>query len=357
MLCVSDGDAGDIVFLMSLLQEMPGGPHSLRVKKNSVTTLQTDEAVNRFYRITKSLVESQPYIKDYNILQPGERIDWDSGGFRAYGFHYTGISLLRCHAQHLSMIHRGMGQNMMGNAKWLHVEPSMETKGMVVINRTSRYNNGFFQWQKVVEHYRGRILFIGLKHEHDAFCSQFGKVSWRQTADLLEMARLIAGSALFIGNQSSANALCEGVKANLIQETALQIPDCVFLRPNAQHVFDGACTLPGFDGKASLKISSIFKPTVAFNESVVPPGMWQFPPYPPSCHLNCLVDQIWTDRGRNSDKRDIRIEVTDYNARRLPDYFRDSNSALIFEKFHQAVKNAKMIPLPISPRNSILAQL
>ncbi len=357
MTVCTDGDCGDSVLLLSLLQEMPGGPHSLRVKKNSVTTLRTDEAVNRFYRITKDLVESQPYIKDYNILQPGEKIDWDSGGFRAYGFHYTGISLLQCHSQHLSMIHRGMGDNMRGRDKWLHIEPSMETKGIVVVNRTNRYNNGFFQWKRVVEHYRGRILFIGLKHEYDAFCGNFGKVSWRQTSDLLEMARLIAGSALFIGNQSSANALCEGLKHNLIQESALQIPDCIFDRPNAQHVSDGACVLPGFDGQPSLKIPSAFTPSVAFNESVVPPGMWQFPSYAPSCHLNCLANQIWMDRGRMGDKRDVRLEVADYNARRLPDYFRDSNSNLIFEKFHQAIKNSKTIPLPIPTRNSILAQL
>jgi len=336
----SDGDAGDIIFEMALIQELTAGPHTLLVKRNDTTTLRTPEAVERFYKITKRLVLSQPYIKDYRIYS-GEPIDWDAAGFRARGLHYMGLSLLECHSQDLQMT-KGIGRNIRGTRKWLTIEPSMETKGMVVINRTSRYNNSFFPWPKIVEHYQGRLLFIGLEHEWQTFCTQYGKVSWRETSDLLEMAQLIAGSSLFIGNQSSANALCEGMKHNLIQETALHIPDCVFRRPNAQHVGDGGCTLPDVSGSGTLVIPPIASDQFTFQTHRVPPDGWQYEDVK-TLDWNALCRMT---QGRMEFAGKTTGEVAQLlmqaNWKRKPEFFRDPSFDHLFTTFRNALQTASV---------------
>ncbi len=329
----TDGDAGDACFAASIIQELTGGPHIYLVKQNTTTTLRSPETVQRFIKVMKPLMEIQPYIKDFGIYEGGH-IDWDSAGFRALGLHYSGISLLDCHARHLQMT-KGFGGNIRGTRQWLYVEPSMETKGLVVVNRTSRYNNPYFPWQEIVKFYRGRILFIGLKHEHEAFCSQFGKVSWRQTSDMLEMARLIAGCQLFIGNQSSANALCEGLKQNLIQETCLHIPDCIFRRPNAQHVASGAVVLPGFD-KADLHIPCPIKPVV--RRDVVPRDCWQYPGCVPDKIFNNLVIKVM--RAENIDKKTAEDKIADYNLSIKPEFFGAGNYSPVLATFNLALQNA-----------------
>ena len=184
----TEGDAGDLIFCLSVIHEIPNGPHDLLIKHSNITTLRTPATICRFQKLMASLVESQPYIRSFRV-HAGEPIEWDSGGFRNMGLHYSGISLLECHAMHFASTHNGHGSGIRGVRPWLTVEPSMETRGMVVINRTDRYRNQFFPWRRVVEHYRGRLLFIGLKHEYETFCHEFGKVSWRQTADMLEKFR------------------------------------------------------------------------------------------------------------------------------------------------------------------------
>jgi len=341
--CISQGDAGDTIFQSSIIQELTGGPHNLLIQKNTVTTLRSDEAIQKFIRVMKPLMEVQPYIKDFRVWESGDAIDWDGGGFRALGLHYTGISLLECHAQHLAITHGGIGRNLRGTRQWLHVEPSMETRGMVVVNRTSRYNNTFFPWKQVVEHYKGRILFIGLKHEHEAFCSQYGKVSWRQTSDMLEMARLIAGSQLFIGNQSSANALCEGLKANLIQETALHIPDCIFRRANAQHVGDGGCILPDVSGSGVRETESVRKKdNYVFRTHRTPPDGWQYGKLRHTAWNSMVIEAKRLPEFRDKSEEDVATVIMQANQKRKPDFFQDNSFAHLFGVFLKAYQTASV---------------
>lgn len=337
----TEGDAGDVIFCLSVVQELTGGPHTLLVKQSTVTTLRTPEAMERFVRVMKPLVEIQPYIKEFGIYD-GRPIDWDSAGFRALGLHYTGISLLECHAQQLQMT-KGIGGNLRGTRQWLYVEPSLETKGMVVVNRTSRYNNPFFPWQQIVNHCKGRILFLGLKHEWEVFCKQFGKVSWRQTADMLEMARLIAGSELFIGNQSSANAINEGLKHNLIQETCLYIPDCIFRRNNAQHVSDGGCILPNVSGSGEKIIPPTCTEKFVARTHITPPQGWQFEGRK-SMAWNSLfneVSRLPQFQGKSEDE--VRSVILEANWKRVPHFFTDTSFKHQFGTFLKAHQTASSV--------------
>ncbi len=244
----SEGDGGDLVFALNIIKHLPDGPHSLVLETNSIlASLKNRDIAEKFLIFIKDFVESQDYIKECRIVEPTDTIYWRSGGFRGASMHTPHRQLMMSKVAHFRMA-LGHRPKVDVSTPWLKADPSPISKGRVLINRTSRYNNRFFQWKKIVDHYGDLILFVGLPHEHQAFCAAFGKVERAETSNLMDIASLVAGCELFIGNQSCANALAEGMKKDSIQETSLTLPDCVFVRPNAQHVWDGSCTLPAIGG-------------------------------------------------------------------------------------------------------------
>ena len=91
------------------------------------------------------------------------------------------------------------------SVRWLDVTP--DRQATIVINRSARYRNPFFPWEELVATFGKDMLFIGLPSEYWDFCLSFGEVEYLHTKNLLEAAQMIAGSELFIGNQSSCNAI------------------------------------------------------------------------------------------------------------------------------------------------------
>ena len=126
---------------------------------------------------------------------------------------------------------------------WLTVPDPIKTSP-VVIHRSPRYHNDSFPWCKVVEKYKGNIVMIGMRSEHETFCKQFGEVPYLHTKDYLELARVIAGAELFIGNQSSPYAVAEGLKKRTCQEMCLRIANCHWHRPGAVYGRDSNVILP-----------------------------------------------------------------------------------------------------------------
>lgn len=100
----------------------------------------------------------------------------------------------------------------------------------IIINRTSRYHNTTFPWGELVNAYGKHMAFVGTQQEHEEFTKEYGFIPYIKTRTLLQLAEVIAGADLFIGNQSSAYAIAEGLKCNTIQETYPKSPDCVFNR-------------------------------------------------------------------------------------------------------------------------------
>ena len=76
------------------------------------------------------------------------------------------------------------------------------------------------------------MIFIGTEFEHQTFESNFGKIDYYKTDSLYSLAMIINGSKLFIGNQSCPYSLAESMKVNSIQETSVNIPNCIYKRKN-----------------------------------------------------------------------------------------------------------------------------
>lgn len=317
MIASTEGDAGDAVLLLGIMSQIPDGPHSLLLQSSNTTKMHKGERFDAFVESFAPLASSQSYIRECRPAEPDDKIDWKSAEFRKVP--YRGLTLL---GAHLSNYNESQRQSLVvtGEDQWLYgIKKSEETKDMIVINRTGRYRNWTFPWMTVVRKYKHRLLFVGYEHEWREFCGHFGYVEFRRTNTLLEVAELIAGSLLFIGNQSCANAIAEGLKHPMIQEMSLEHPDCIFKRDNAQHVAKGHCVLPGFDGDEDEETEALKVVIDDIDTTTVPPGGWQFQPdgdFPKISSIS-LSTVVHLAKAHGATKQD----VMDQNVRRNYEYF------------------------------------
>ena len=223
------GDMGDIIYLlptMRLVAQQSGEPVTLYAKDG----LRLHDPLTARIPLFKGLLEAQDYIEA--VLPWAGEVDYDTTLWREIGYPY-GVTLATLQAAWLRL-------NPDLRTPWLDVSAASNYEGKIIINRSPRYHNAFFPWAQLVEAFGSRMLFIGLESEHEAFCRECGKVTYLPTSNLLRAARVIAGSELFIGNQSSCYAIAEGLKHASIQETSLSTPDCIYPRSNATYCHDGA---------------------------------------------------------------------------------------------------------------------
>jgi len=210
-------DLGDIILSLASVQAAGGGNYYIQNNPNAIKMLAP-------------LIEHQPYINKCGkkLLC---KIDKSFVDFRNGGLPY-GVPLAELHA-------RWIKQPTDLNKQWLFCPKDNKFKGRIIVNKTNRYANPLFPWREIVNQLGESILFIGHDNEYDLFCRRFGKVERLIVKDYLELAIAINSSECFIGNQSSANCVAEGLKHRTIQEVCLWTPDCIYKRDNATFCYDG----------------------------------------------------------------------------------------------------------------------
>lgn len=216
------GDLGDIIYALPVIKRLGGG--KLFLCSRDFTKPMSAER----YEAIKPLLLAQPYITGVE-QHKGQKVTHDFTGFRVcYDRKQT---LTDSQAAYICP-----QKAPDSRSAWL-TAPSPEKHGRAVLARSPRYHNAEWDsiWPDVLKEYPD-ALFIGLKEEHEAFCQAFGKVEYRRTTTFLEIANLIAGSSIFIGNQSSPYAVAEGLKHRSIQETHPTTRDCIFPRDNAHFI-------------------------------------------------------------------------------------------------------------------------
>jgi hypothetical protein len=127
---------------------------------------------------------------------------------------------------------------------WITADPDSNTKGKIVINRSARWQGFQFPWREIVKVFGPDLFFVGLEEEYRDFVKQFGKGPvFYPTNTLFDVARAIQGAELFIGNQSSPNAVAEALHKDSIVEICSYACDCFFHRPNVVHYIEGPLTI------------------------------------------------------------------------------------------------------------------
>lgn len=113
---------------------------------------------------------------------------------------------------------------------WLTVTPDTRFKDAIVVLRSQRYRTPGIDYSFLKQY--PRVVFIGLPVEFDDMKQAVPHLEKAESADFLEMARIIAGSRLFIGNQSFAYSLAEALKVKRVLEIYPVCPHVIADGPN-----------------------------------------------------------------------------------------------------------------------------
>jgi hypothetical protein len=226
------GDVGDLIAALPTIRALGGG-HLRLFSSGHTSHPMTPQKVDS----VASLLQRQSYLKSVRFAQSPEGTNLDE-----WRNHYRG------HLNISDMVAEAFGvAHSPREEPWIAL-PDCKMVARVVIHRSARYNNHNFPWMTICEKYRGDTVFVGSPDEHMAFQHYAGPISYHWTRNYLDLASVIGGADLFIGNQSSPFWVAEGMKTTLILEVCEGFPNCLFERNGVTHVRgDGAVTLPDLD--------------------------------------------------------------------------------------------------------------
>jgi hypothetical protein len=206
------GKRGDLVYGLPAMKALGGGKLLINV---SSCFFKDDSEVELF----RELLKGQDGVDGVEAWD-GSEPTYDLDGFREMNIVLG--SLTTAHLERF-----GVSADL--SEPWLEVEPKHVAD--VVVNRTSKYH-GLFSWYELRE-WQDRCVFVGTEDEHGAFLADTGlEMPRHETGTYLELARVIAGSRLFVGNQSFPYALSEALKVPRILEVFSACPNCNPVGPN-----------------------------------------------------------------------------------------------------------------------------
>lgn len=218
------GDLGDIIAALPVIRQLGGG--HLVVGNRNGSGAREPMTGKRFEAI-EPLLLAQPFLAGVRFENDARDITHDFSTFRKTTPE-QGHSLATWQAAHF-------GIKDLDLSPWLTVSPSLNSAGMTVLARSPRYHNLAFDWRAVLAA-RPRSVFIGMEEEARQFIQFHGSIYHARTANLLHAAQLIAGSELFVGNQSCPCWLAIGLGHPLIQEVCTWTANSIVPRANAHFV-------------------------------------------------------------------------------------------------------------------------
>ena len=124
----------------------------------------------------------------------------------------------------------------------IEVDADYKYRNKILICNTDRYCNVHVDLNYLKEFQR-HLVFIGLPHEHEAFCRNFFEVPYQPCKDMLEMAQYMAGAKGFIGNQSGIYSLAECMKIPriLLAPEFVRFNSVIIPGPHNNHPIGGWC--------------------------------------------------------------------------------------------------------------------
>lgn len=245
------GTAGDTIYSLDIVKKMGGGEFSIAIGNIENCIMEytgrpadvAPEHIGRYtekdYEMLAPLIARQSYITSVSRWYSGDPdVDVDLDHFRSYLYRQFEGNIIEAY-------HKAFGlewNDEMYNDVWLEADPIREAA--IVVNRTNRYldPNSIDTWKLMCRsaELEKNAIFVGTENEHSAFVSQFEcNIPYRPVRDFKELADLIAGADLFLGNQSMAYSIATGLGKDTMLEIhkikPLQYSECFFPRDGANY--------------------------------------------------------------------------------------------------------------------------
>jgi hypothetical protein len=245
------GTFGDLIYSLSVVKKMGGGSFLVALENiercvaqygyrpDEVDPMHKGRFTFKDYELLKPFLQRQSYIQDVGTWTQGTPdADVDLDRFR--GLLFRGFEGNYVQAYHMTFGLPFSAEDL--QQPWL--EADAKKIAPIVINRTARYRcpNGTVQWQNMLAaaDIVQNGVFVGNKDEHEDFVKLTGfSVQYYPVRDFKELADVVAGADLFMGNQSAAYSIAMGLGKSSVLETIKIKPlannECYFPRDNCQY--------------------------------------------------------------------------------------------------------------------------
>lgn len=247
------GTTGDLIYSLAIVKKMAKQDVMFKVAIGNIercimkyTGRPADVApehqgrfTERDFELLLPLLQRQSYIETVGRWYPGDaEPDVDLDHFRSYLYRKFEGNVVEAY-------HGAFGLPFTQdnyNDTWLEADPVREAA--IVVNRTTRYldPDAEASWRQWAQDANLAVngVFVGIESEHEHFVNMTGcTIPYRPVRDFLDLANIIAGADLFMGNQSLAYAIAIGLGKDTVLEIhkikPLQYSECYFPRPNCQY--------------------------------------------------------------------------------------------------------------------------
>jgi hypothetical protein len=173
------------------------------------------------YDLLKPLLTAQSYVLDvlYFEEESVPAIDYDLDRFRVDNLNLSSGNI----AQWINNSYPELRPNLYEPS--IQVLDNIKAKDYVIVNRSSRYQNLFFDYSQLSKY--ENVYFVGVESEFKALKLHNANIIHLQVPNFLKMAEYIANCKLFIGNQSMAFSIAEQLKVPRILEQYAHAPNVI----------------------------------------------------------------------------------------------------------------------------------
>jgi hypothetical protein len=232
------GDLGDIIYSLPTIKALGGGILYLD-PTGGIDDQFVCWGINNRYKNTslsqksieaiKPLLLQQKYIYSVQEWDPSVKIDFNLNEFRTTLVN-NNLADSHLSAFKLPYFHK--------DTAWLEIDKPIQhaDNKNVLITRSLRVQSNHSFWENLSDEIIESAVFVGSKFEHEVFSNTFRYKIPFWDLDILNLARAIKGSKLFISNQTFGSAVAEGFKKDLIQEVYRLCPLAIFKREGATYV-------------------------------------------------------------------------------------------------------------------------
>ncbi|MDV6168069.1 hypothetical protein R1T16_06505 [Flavobacterium sp. DG1-102-2] len=159
------------------------------------------------------LLKKQEYLSTAAVWG-GQEIDIDLDLFRDLPVDFSFLS----HRWYFHIV--GIQPDL--NIPYLEVDEHPVIKDKVVIVRSFRARNYFVDYSFLAKY--DNLLFIGIQEEYEDLKAVVPNLEFYDVKDFYEMAQIIKSSRFFLGNQSFAYAVADGLKVPRLLEANPPFP-------------------------------------------------------------------------------------------------------------------------------------
>ncbi|MEO5647503.1 MAG: hypothetical protein ABIQ56_04015, partial [Chitinophagaceae bacterium] len=235
------GNAGDLIYaLPTIFQLAKGKPIHLFLHEDQPGIYGKNKHPMGNVMLTKRMINMlQPLMWHQPGITSCDPYNYDKVDFNLDLFREFPISLNRGNIARWYFLVFAVTADL--SKPWLKAPVNNEFSDAIIIARSLRYNAPGLNYNFMCEH--GRCVFIGVDEEYEAMKQMIPQLEYRRVYDFLEMAAIINGSKLFIGNQSFPYSIAEGLKVRRMLEIYHQTPN---VSPEGPDAYD-FCFQPQFE--------------------------------------------------------------------------------------------------------------